>query len=350
MMEILNQILIFFGQTLIIILAIIAVILTIAAVALKNKGAKSFDIEILNDKFDEQKEALQSIILSEEQLKAEKKSIKDKQKLEDKKKKKKDLSSDDSKNHKKMAYLLDFLKGDVEASSVDQLREEINALLTVAQKDDEVILRIESPGGVVHGYGLAAAQILRLRTAGLNVTVCVDKVAASGGYLMSCVAHQIIASPFAIIGSIGVVAQVPNFNRLLKKYDVDFKEYTAGDYKRTVSLLGEITEKGETKFKEQLEATHVLFKDFVGQFRPQLNLKEVATGEYWYGQQALNLRLVDQILTSDEYIFNKIKTHQVIRIHIEKKQKLAEKISEAFSQVIVTTVTKTVAKLQQNQN
>ena len=254
-METLAQLGLFLGQTLIIVIAIIAILLTMAAIALKNKGAKSFEIEILNDKFDEQKESLQEILLSEDDLK----KVKKEQKL---------IAKEKDKSSKQNSYLVDFLKGDVEASAVEHFKEEISTIINVAKKDEEVILRIESPGGVVHGYGLAAAQILRLRDAGLHVTVCVDKVAASGGYLMSCVAHQIIASPFAIIGSIGVVAQVPNFNKLLKKYDVDFKEYTAGDYKRTVSLFGEITEKGEAKFKEQLEATHVLFKDFVGQFRP----------------------------------------------------------------------------------
>lgn len=330
-METLAQLGLFLGQTLIIVIAIIAILLTMAAIALKNKGSKSFEIEILNDKFDEQKESLQEILLSEDDLK----KIKKEQKL---------IAKEKDKSAKQNSYLVDFLKGDVEASTVEHFKEEISTIINVAKKDEEVILRIESPGGVVHGYGLAAAQILRLREAGLNVTVCVDKVAASGGYLMSCVAHQIIASPFAIIGSIGVVAQVPNFNKLLKKYDVDFKEYTAGDYKRTVSLFGEITEKGEAKFKEQLEATHVLFKDFVGQFRPQLNLAEVATGEYWYGQQALAKKLVDKIQTSDDYILNKIKTHQVIKISFEKKPTLSDKLTGALSQAFEMTFNRLVQK------
>lgn len=326
-METLAQLGLFLGQTLIIVFAIIAVLLTMAAIALKNKGSKSFEIEILNDKFDEQKESLQELLLSDDDLKKEKKA-------------QKNLAKEKEKLPKKNAYLVDFLKGDVEASAVEHFKEEISTIINVAQKNEEVILRIESPGGVVHGYGLAAAQILRLREAGLNVTVCVDKVAASGGYLMSCVAHQIIASPFAIIGSIGVVAQVPNFNKLLKKYDVDFKEYTAGDYKRTVSLFGEITEKGEAKFKEQLEATHTLFKDFVGQFRPQLNLNEVATGEYWYGQQAIAKNLIDKIQTSDDYILNKTKTHQVIKISFEKKPTLSDKLSGAISKAFEIALNK----------
>ena len=331
-MEILQQLGLFFGQTLIIVLAIVAVILTITAAAVKSKASKTFEVEIINDKIEDQKEALNSIILSEDEFKKEKKRLKKEAKEEDK-------------NPKKFSYLLDFLKGDVEASSVDHLKEEINAVLAVAQKGDEVILRIESPGGVVHGYGLAAAQILRLREAGLQVTVCVDKVAASGGYLMSCVAHQIIASPFAIIGSIGVVAQVPNFNRLLKKHDVEYKEYTAGDFKRTVSIFGEITEKGEAKFREQLEITHLLFKGFVGKFRPQLNMDKVATGEYWYGQTALELNLIDKIQTSDDYILNKTKTHKVLRVFCDKKPTLSDKLSDALSKSVSLTIDKLVTQL-----
>lgn len=304
-MEILQNLGLFFGQALIIVAAVIIVIMAITAAALKAKDNKNFEVELLNEKYDEQKQSLQEIILTEDEWKAEKKKLKQKAK-------------DEAKNSKKYVYLLEFLKGDIEAKAVDTFKEEITTVINVAQTGDEVIIRVESPGGVVHGYGLAAAQIVRLRDAGLNVTVCVDKVAASGGYLMSCVAHQIIASPFAIIGSIGVVAQVPNFNKLLKKYDVEYKEYTAGDYKRTVSLLGEITEKGEAKFKEQLEETHALFKGFVSHFRPQLDISKVATGEYWYGADAIKLSLIDKIQTSDDYILNKCKTHQVLKLNFAK--------------------------------
>ncbi len=341
-MEFLQDLGLFFFQTLIIVVGIIAVIVTIAAVALKNKGSKNFDIEILNEKHQDQKSALQSVLLNSSELKKEKKSLKAQSKSEEK-----------SDTQKPQIYVLDFLKGDVNASSVDHFREEISAIISVAKKDQEVIINVESPGGIVHGYGLAAAQILRLRDHGLNVTVCVDKVAASGGYMMACVAHKIICSPFAIIGSIGVVAQVPNFNKLLKKYDVDFKEYTAGDYKRTVSILGEITEKGEKKFLEQLEATHLLFKSFVGKFRPQMDLTKVATGEYWFGQDALKMGLVDEILTSDDYIMKKINDNKLIKLSFEKKPSLSEKISGFVSEAVSSSVQKTfqrVASLSNSQN
>jgi len=336
-MDFLNSIGLFFFQTLIIVIGIIAVILTIASVAIKNKNQKTVDLEILNDKINDQKNALNSLLLDEAELKAEKKRLKKEAKLKDKNPEK-----------KPRAYVLDFLKGDVNASHVDQFKEEINAILTIAQKDEEVIIQVESPGGIVHGYGLAAAQILRLRDAGLKVTICVDKVAASGGYMMACVAHQIICSPFAIIGSIGVVAQVPNFNKLLKKHDVDYKEYTAGDFKRTISIFGEITEKGEQKFLEQLEATHHLFKSFVSRFRPQLDLAKVATGEYWFGQDALKLGLVDQIQTSDDYILGKIQSHRVVKISIEKKPSLSEKISQLVSATVSLSLQKTFQRIEES--
>jgi serine protease SohB len=333
-MEFLQTAGLFFIQTFIIIIGIIAIILTIAALAMKNKNQKSFEVEILNDLHQEQKEALQSVLLSSSELKKEKKKIKAQEKAEEKNEK-----------QKPTIYVLDFLKGDINASSVDHFREEISAVISVAKKDQEVIINVESPGGVVHGYGLAAAQILRLRDHGLYVTVCVDKVAASGGYMMACVAHKIISSPFAIIGSIGVVAQVPNFNKLLKKYDVDYKEYTAGDYKRTVSVLGEITEKGEKKFLEQLEATHVLFKSFVGRFRPKMDLTKVATGEYWFGEDALIMGLVDEISTSDDYIIKKMNDNKLIKLSFEKKPSLSEKISGFVSEAVSSSVQKTFQRV-----
>ncbi len=322
----------FFLKTFILVAGVIAVIVTLASVALKNKKAKGLHVDNLNDEIEEQTHELKSNILKDDELKAEKKRYKK-------------LSKEASKAEAKpYAYVLNFLEGDTQASGVEQLREEITQILLVAKKDEEVILCVESPGGVVHGYGLAASQILRLRDFGLKVTICVDKVAASGGYMMACVAHQIISAPFAIVGSVGVVAQVPNFNRILKKNDIDFKEYTAGDFKRTVSLFGEITEKGEKKFTEQLESTHSLFKNFVAKYRPQMDINQIATGEYWFGEDAIKLKLVDQLGTSDDYILNKIKTHIVIQLKLDKKVSFAEKISEMLSAIATKSFQKTVEK------
>ncbi|MPW43180.1 protease SohB [Acinetobacter guerrae] len=236
------------------------------------------------------------------------------------------------KNNQKV-YVLDF-KGDIQASAVEQLREEITLILATAKAGkDRVVLRLESPGGMVHGYGLAAAQLVRLRDAGFHVTIIVDKVAASGGYMMACIGSEIVSAPFAILGSIGVVAQVPNFNRLLKQYNVDFELYTAGEYKRTVTMFGENTPEGKAKFEEELQQTHALFKHFVEKYRPQLNVEKVATGEHWYGQDALDLNLVDKLQTSDEYILGLLPQHDVYVITTRKRPTLGEKLGLQAAQL-----------------
>lgn len=220
------------------------------------------------------------------------------------------------------------------ASAVENLREEITLILATAKAGrDRVVVRLESPGGMVHGYGLAAAQLVRLRDAGFHLTICVDKVAASGGYMMACIANEIISAPFAIVGSIGVVAQVPNFNRLLKQHNIDFELYTAGQYKRTVTMFGENTEEGKAKFEEELQQTHSLFKHFVEKYRPQLNVEKVATGEHWYGQDASDLNLVDKLQTSDEYLLGLLPQHDVYVIETRRKPTLGEKLGLQAAQV-----------------
>jgi len=316
-MEFLEQFGLFSAKAAVIVLAISAIIILIAVLAAKAQDKPEIEIELLHKKYKLFARILKSATLNKDELKETRK--KDKKEAKVKKH-----------EHQRKVFVLDF-NGDIKASAVDHLRQEVTAILSVATPTDEVVIRLESPGGVVHGYGLAASQLLRLREKGIPLTVCVDKVAASGGYLMSCTANKILCAPFAIVGSIGVVAQVPNFHRVLKKHDVDYKEYTAGEFKRTVSIMGEITPQGEEKFKEQLDATHRLFKSFVQNNRPQLDVAKVATGEYWYGQDAKDLGLVDEIRTSDDYLLSQSDTNQVIKVSFAKKQKLGEKLSGVLS-------------------
>ena len=258
------------------------------------------------------------------------------------------------KNNQKV-YVLDF-KGDTAASAVESLREEITLILATAKVGrDRVVLRLESPGGMVHGYGLAAAQLVRLRDAGFNLTICVDKVAASGGYMMACIANEIVSAPFAVVGSIGVVAQVPNFNRLLKEHHVDFELYTAGQFKRTVTMFGENTAEGKAKFEEELQQTHELFKHFVEKYRPQLNVEKVATGEHWYGKDALELNLVDKLQTSDEYLLSLLAQHDVYVIDTRRKPTLGEKLGLQAAQMadglvpaVMNKVMETLSKASAN--
>ena len=230
---------------------------------------------------------------------------------------------------KPRVFVLNF-KGDIRAQAVAGLRQEITAVLSMVQASDEVVVRLESPGGMVHAYGLASSQLQRIKDRGINLTVCVDKVAASGGYMMACVANKILAAPFAVLGSIGVVAQMPNFNRLLKKHDIDFELITAGEHKRTLTMLGENTDKGREKFVEEIEDIHLLFKEFVGQHRPALDIEKVATGEHWFGQRAIDRGLVDELMTSDEYIANACEAADVFEVNYVEKKRLPERMGIAL--------------------
>jgi serine protease SohB len=234
-------------------------------------------------------------------------------------------------------FVVEF-KGDLFATAVRNLREEVTAITEVGGKADEMVVRLESAGGAVPHYGLAAAQLLRVREKGIKVTACIDRIAASGGYMMACVADQIIAAPFAIIGSIGVVAQVPNLHRLLKKHDVDFQEMTAGEFKRTVSIFGEITERGRKKFQEELEDTHMLFKEFVKAHRPMLDLDQVATGEHWLARRAMELGLVDQLRTSDEYLVERARDASLYEVTFERPRSLRERLGRAAANALACSM------------
>ncbi len=256
-----------------------------------------------------------------------KKQLKAKQKLQ-----KQQVKAEKSNNKgKSWLYLIDF-KGSIDAHEVISLREEISAVLAVATREDEVLLRLESPGGLVHGYGLAASQLQRLRNAGIRLTVAVDKVAASGGYMMACVADQIISAPFAIIGSIGVVAQIPNFHRLLKKNNIDIELHTAGEFKRTLTLFGENTEKGREKFCQDLNEAHLLFKHFVQQQRPSLDIDKIATGEHWFGLQAKERGLVDTIGTSDDFLITAMEKYEVVAVSYLCRKRLIDRFTSSLSE------------------
>lgn len=308
---------------------------------MKQKSKKG-DLEItdLSEQYDAVEQDITHALLSKEQLKEKEKADKKLAKEKEKEAKKTGKNEDDDKPR---LFVLDF-NGSIDAKEVGSLREEISAILSVATQTDEVFVRLESGGGMVHGYGLASSQLDRIRQHNIPLTISVDKVAASGGYMMACVANKIISAPFAILGSIGVIAQVPNFNKLLKKHDVEFEQFTAGEFKRTVTMFGENTEKGREKFIEELEETHVLFKDFVAEHRPSLDIAKVATGEHWFGIKAHELGLVDHIQTSDDYLQGASKTHNIFAVKYALHKTLAEKFSKAASM----SVSQVFSKLLQN--
>ena len=221
----------------------------------------------------------------------------------------------------KNIFICDFF-GDIGATSVDSLRDEITAILSVVNNNDEIIIVLESAGGTVQGYGLAASQLQRIIDAKIKLTVVVDKIAASGGYLMACVADKIVAAPFAIIGSIGVVAQIPNFNKVLKRNNIDYEQITAGKYKRTLTLFGENTDEGRSKFQADIDRTHKIFQEFVLKKRPSLDIDKVATGEFWQAITAKELNLVDELATSDEVISRLINSANLFKVKKKVKRSI----------------------------
>jgi len=213
-----------------------------------------------------------------------------------------------------------------------------------AGNDDEVVIKIESPGGLVHAYGLAASQLVRVRQAGIRLTVAVDRLAASGGYMMAVVADQIVAAPFALVGSIGVVAEVPNVHRLLKKYDVDYDVITAGKSKRTLTMFGENTEENRAKFIEELEDAHALFREFVATYRQGLDVEAVATGEAWYGERAQKRNLVDVLSTSDEYVVSACDRADVYAVQWVIPQKPVERLLRNLAEFTESTFDRIVRR------
>ena len=295
-----------------IVIAVIVVIV-VAAAAGRKGSQDGLEVESLNEKYKALAHGLRTAVLNKGEQKKEAKKEKKRRKEEEKH------------ASRPRSFVIDF-KGDLKASAVPSLREEVSAVLDVLTDTDEVIVRLENHGGVVHEHGLAASQLARIRDRGIPLHICVDKVAASGGYLMACVATKIYAAPFAILGSIGVLAQIPNFHRLLDEHGVDFEQITAGKYKRTVTMFGENTDKDRAKLKEELEDVHTLFKSAVAQYRPDLDLELIATGEHWYGTRALELGLADEIKTSDELLRERAQERDLYELSYKIKQPLQKRL------------------------
>lgn len=325
-MELLFQYGLFLAKIVTVVVAIAVIAVLIINLSQRKRQRGELRITNLSEQHKEMQEDLAVALLDGPQQKLWHKAQKKKLKLEAKAAKAKAKQGEAETNHKPRVWVIDF-KGSMDAHEVASLREEVTAVLTVATPQDQVVVRLESPGGVVHGYGLAASQLQRIRDKQIPLTVAVDKVAASGGYMMACVANKIVAAPFAILGSIGVVAQIPNLNRFLKNKDIDIELHTAGQYKRTLTLLGENTDEGRQKFREELNETHHLFKDFVKEMRPSLDIDRVATGEHWYGCQAQEKGLVDEVGTSDELLLGLMDGRDVINVRFMQRKKMMDRFT-----------------------
>lgn len=315
MWDLLAEYVVFVLKIATLLIALVLVLVSVAAVKRNREGEEQLQVQELNERQQDLQASLQGEWLEEKAIK----------KLHKDRRKNAKLNAA-SQASKPRVFVLDF-KGDLDASQAPVLGREISLLLNLLRPEDEVVLRLESAGGYVHSYGHATAQLQRLTDRNIALTVCVDRVAASGGYMMACTASKLLVAPFAILGSIGVVAEVPNVHRLLKKHEVDYEVLTAGDYKRTLTVLGENTPEGKQKFIDDLEQTHQLFKAYVKRCRPQLAIDEVAKGEVWYGERALDLQLVDELQTSEAYLLARQEVARVFKVHLQKPLNLTEKIA-----------------------
>ncbi|XOV88399.1 MAG: protease SohB [Pseudomonadota bacterium] len=330
-MEFLIEYGLFLAKTLTLVVSVLVFVAMVIGMSQRSRNTDRGHIEVrsLNDNIEGITNNLRQMVLDGQTYKQEVKARKKAEKEEKKARK----HARESLARKPRVYVVDF-NGDIAANEVKQLREEVTAILSVAEPMDEVVVRLESPGGQVHGYGLAASQLKRIVSKGIPLTVAVDKVAASGGYMMACIGTRIIAAPFALLGSIGVVAQLPNFHRLLKKNDVDVEILTAGEYKRTLTIFGENTERGREKFQAELEDVHALFKEFVSENRPAVNINEVATGEAWYGRRALSHQLVDELKTSDEYLYDRCQQADVYQVRFVDDKNRIDKVIDRMTYAI----------------
>ena len=334
----------FVAKAVTLVIAFIVVVSTIVGLASKQKHGKGqLEIVSISEQLKDITNYAKQVLLDKNALKKLAKEQKKEAKAKNKAKNKAKITEQGEESEKSRLYVIDF-KGSMDANEVEHLREEITAILCVANKEDEVLVRLESGGGVVHGYGLAASQLQRIKEKGLKLTIAVDKVAASGGYMMACVADKLLASQFAYIGSIGVLAQLPNFNKLLKKNDIEFEQHTAGEFKRTLTVFGENNDEGRAKFKEEIEEIHVLFKDFVQSQRPDMDIDKVATGEYWPGIKAKSLGLIDDITTSDDYILSHYPAREIFSVKYAVKKNVAEKLGMSAANVVERVFMKSMSK------
>lgn len=304
-----------------VVLLLLCVVVLLLVLILKKKNKtheEQIEAEHLNKKWEKEADQLRLSLLNPPEVKV---FLKERAKAEKEKSK--------TPTQRKRIFVIDF-EGDPAATQCASMRDKITTVVAVARANDEVVVRIESPGGLVHSYGLAASQIARLRQRNIHVTACVDKVAASGGYMMACVANKIVAAPFSVVGSIGVIIGMPNLNRLLKKHDIDYVEQTAGENKRNVSLFGELTEDKKAKQQAQLNSIHELFKNHVAQFRPQVDISKVSTGDIWLGTDALKEKLVDEISTSDDLLLKLGEEADIYLLKSEEKMDFKTKLIKKF--------------------
>lgn len=319
MMEIVLQYGLFVAKTMTIIIALGVLAALAASLSRRVRQPDRLQVTRLNDRYRNLQQVLEASILPRKSFKAGERARRKERKALSKR-------SAEEAGKSRRVFVINF-RGDIRASAVAALREEITAFLTIARPEDEVVLRLENAGGLVHDHGLAASQLERIRSRGIKLTVAVDKIAASGGYMMACVGHRIIAAPFAVLGSIGVLMQLPNFHRFLEARGVDFELLKGGEYKRKLTVFGENSDADRDRMQQEINDTHQLFKDFVGEHRPQLDIGSVATGEHWYGRRALEVALCDELRTSDDYLLAASQEAELYELVYTTKKPLTQRLA-----------------------
>jgi len=320
----------FAAKTVTVVVALGVLAALVAGLSRRSRQPDRLQVTSLNERYASLKRTLQARILPRKGFKSEEKVRRRQRRALGRR------SAGEARKARRV-FVLNF-RGDIRASAVTALREEITALLTLARAQDEVVLRLENAGGLVHDHGLAASQLARIRSRGIPLTVAVDKIAASGGYMMACVGTRIVAAPFAVLGSVGVLMQLPNFHKLLDAHGIDFELLKGGEYKRKLTLFGENTEEDRARMQQEIDDTHELFKEFVRENRPQLDIAAVATGEHWYGRRALELELCDALETSDDYLLAASEEAELYELTYTAKKPVVRKLIDVvgnFSEAVI---------------
>lgn len=172
-------------------------------------------------------------------------------------------------------------------------------MIEMAEDDERVkaiVLRVDSPGGTVAASEEIATYVKECEK---PVVVSVGDVGASGAYMISSQADSIWANPGSSVGSIGVIAQIPNVSGLLDMVGVEFQTFTAGEYKDAGSAYRDLTKEEEALIQGEVEEAYDQFIDIVAEGRglERAKVEELAIGWTWSGVRAKELGLVDEVGT-----------------------------------------------------
>ncbi|WP_343192796.1 S49 family peptidase [Buchnera aphidicola (Taiwanaphis decaspermi)] len=237
--------------------------------------------------------------------------------------KKKIINQKNVYNKKSNLYILDY-NDKIKKNKIKKLREEISSIILVAKKNDEVLLRLENTSDIVYEYGLVIAQLQRLRKKGIKLIISIDKIVSNGGYIIACVADHISASPFSIIGPINIVVNIPNIDKYTQTSNLNNQLNDCNTFTK-LTLIKNNTKIYVNKIFNKLDIKKYIRNSFIKDMRPSLNLNKIFNQNYWIGENAINEKLIDSINTSDDILFSKKDTHNLLKIKYVYKSNIVEK-------------------------